>query len=268
LFVDVPDQMLLGHGFEFAYNVAVLSLPWLLGATIRKLRSHEVELAARALELQAEKDENALQAVFAERVRIARELHDVVAHHVSVMGVQAGAARTVMANQPDKAVAALSSIESSSRQAVAEMHNLLGFLRREDDTEISSPQPGLAQLDDLVINASDEAMTVTLDVDGEPAPVPPTLQLSAYRIIQEALTNTRKHSTATTTSVHLHYIPGRFSVRIIDNGSADTTAAHGSGHGLMGMRERVTMHHGTLDTGTTPGGGFVVHASFPLQAAR
>ena len=143
--------------------------------------------------------------MFAERVRIARELHDVVAHHVSVIGVQAAAARRVMDRQPARAAEALSSIEDSSRRAVTELHRLLGFLRRAGDTDELFPQPGLAQLGDLIAEAGQGELIVDLTVKGEARPLSPTLEVSAYRVIQEALTNTRKHSRATTANIRLHY---------------------------------------------------------------
>ena len=193
--------------FLLAYNAVLFILPWGLGAVIRSLRESRTELADRAVELQAEREENARQAVFAERVRIARELHDVVAHHVSVMGIQAGAARTVMERQPDKAAAALNSIEASSRQAVIELHRLLGFLRRAGDTDDLTPQPDLSQLGDLVAQHSQGELTVELTIEGDARPLPPTLEVSAYRVIQEALTNTRKHSRAATATVRVRYQP-------------------------------------------------------------
>ena len=140
--------------FALFYNMVELSLPWLLGAAIWSLRDRQRKLADQTVELEIEREENARQAVFAERVRIARELHDVVAHHVSVIGVQAAGARRTMDRQPAQAAEALSSIEDSSRRAVAELHRLLGFLRRDGDTDDLAPQPGLAQLGDLIAEAA------------------------------------------------------------------------------------------------------------------
>ena len=245
------------------------ALPWVLGAVIRSLRERERELADRAAELQREREENARQAVFAERVRIARELHDVVAHHVSVMGVQAGAARRVMERQPDKAAEALSSIEASSRQAVVELHRLLGFLRRAGEADELAPQPGLAQLDDLVAQAARGELTVDLSIEGDPRPLSPTLEVSAYRVIQEALTNTRKHSAGATATVRVCYGPSTLEVEVLDDGAGRRRRPPGSdgGHGLIGMRERATLHGGHLRAGPRPEGGFAVHATFPLNGA-
>jgi signal transduction histidine kinase len=257
------DLQPLAQIFLLAYNAVVLALPWALGAAIRTLRDREQELADRAAELQREREENARQAVFAERVRIARELHDVVAHHVSVMGVQAGAARRVMEQQPDKAAAALTSIEASSRDAVVELHRLLGFLRASDEADELAPQPGLAQLCDLVAQGN---LAVDLLVEGDPRALPPTLDVSAYRIIQEALTNARKHSGGATATVRVSYGTATLEVEVLDDGTtrAGRSVPEG-GHGLIGMRERATLHGGHLRAGPRPEGGFAVHATFPLD---
>lgn len=276
---SATDVTSLTKSFVLTYNVVVLSLPWVLGAVIRSLREREGELAERAAELQREREENARQAVFAERVRIARELHDVVAHHVSVMGVQAGAARRVMGRQPDKAAEALSSIEASSRQAVLEMHRLLAYLRRAGDTDELAPQPGLAQLDDLVAQEAGGDLAVDLKIEGDPRALSPTLEVSAYRIVQEALTNTRKHSGGASATVRVRYGPAALEVEVFDDGTGRevTPIVRGEsapihlrdplvGHGLIGMRERATLHGGHLSAGPRQGGGFSVHATFPLNA--
>ncbi len=269
LFFLGPDLkgLVLTRSFLVAYNVVVLVFPWVLGAAIRSLRERERELAERAAELQREREENARRAVFEERVRIARELHDVVAHHVSVMGVQAGAARRVMDRQPERATEALSSIETSSRQAVVELHRLLGFLRRAGDADEFGPQPGLAQLEDLIAQMVKGALTVDLVVEGDARPLPPTLDVSAYRIIQEALTNSLKHSGALTTAVRVRYRPASLEIEVLDDGrdGPGQPIVGVGGHGLIGMRERASLHGGTLSAGPRPEGGFVVHATFPLN---
>src|ERR1017187_3503783 len=259
---------LLARFFNLFYNMLVLALPWLLGVAIWSLRDRQGKLADQTIELQAEREENASQAVFAERVRIARELHDVVAHHVSVIGVQAAAARRVMDRQPARAAEALSSIENSSRRAVTELHRLLGFLRRAGETDDLSPQPGLAQLGDLIAAAGQGGLVVDLTIKGEARPLSPTLEVSAYRVIQEALTNTRKHSRATAASVRLRYGITELEVEVLDDGPGWEAEQAGSqaGHGLIGMRERAALHGGHLRAGPRPGGGFAVHASFPLNS--
>jgi signal transduction histidine kinase len=271
LFVSPSTQDFrpLLQAFVLVYNAILLTLPWVAGSVIRSLRDSKVELADRAAELQREREENARQAVFAERVRISRELHDVVAHHVSVMGVQAGAARRVMDRQPEKAVEALSSIEASSRQAVVELHRLLGFLRRDGEADELAPQPGLAQLAELVAEAAGGELAVHVSIEGEPRPLSATLELSAYRIIQEALTNSRKHSGGENATVRVNYGPSMLEVEVLDDGTdrAEQTGGTEGGLGLVGMRERASLHGGHLRAGPRPEGGFVVHASFPLNGS-
>ena len=265
LFAGLP----LSQGFLLVYNAVFILLPVMLGAAVRALWERQRELAAQATELQREREENARRAVLEERVRIARELHDVVAHHVSVMGVQAGAARRVMERQPEKAQEVLSSIEASSRQAVVELHRLLGFLRRADQPDDLAPQPDLAQLSELVAQAELGGLTVELSVDGEPRPLPPTLEVSAYRVIQEALTNAVKHSGGTNATVRVDYLSTVLVIEVLDDGpgGAGRPPNDVGGHGLMGMRERVGLHGGHLRVGVTAHGGFAVHATFPLNGS-
>jgi signal transduction histidine kinase len=249
-----------------AYNAVSIALPILLGLAVRSRRERERELATRTRELQSEREENARRAVLEERVRIARELHDVVAHHVSVMGVQAGAARRVMAQQPGKAEEVLSSIEASSRQAVLELHRLLGVLRRADQPDELTSQPDLAQLPDLVAQAGQGGLKVELSIEGEPRALSRTLEVSAYRVIQEALTNALRHSGGTTATVRVDYQPAALEIEVLDGGSGTARSHTGlGGHGLLGMRERVGLHGGHLRAGLTPQGGFAVHATFPLN---
>jgi signal transduction histidine kinase len=254
------------RGFTLAYNVLVLLLPVVLGSAVRSSRIRQGALVAQAAELQREREENAQRAVLEERVRIARELHDVVAHHVSVMGLQAGAARRVMRTLPDKAEEVLGSIESSSRQAVLELHRLLGFLRKADQRDALEPQPHLAQLPDLVAEAQGGGLSVRLSVEGEPRPLSGTLEVSAYRVVQEALTNAMKHSGGTAASVRVDYGPRVLDIEVRDDGSAGNQPQNKmGGHGLIGMRERVGLHGGHLRVGVAEDGGFVVRATFPLN---
>jgi len=263
------DLKLLLQSFSLVYNAGILALPWVAGAAIRSLRESKRELADRAAELHQEREENARQAVFAERVRIARELHDVVAHHVSVMGVQAGAARSVMQRQPEKAAQALSSIEASSRQAVLELHRLLGFLRRAGEADELAPQPGLAQLGDLVAQAAQGDLSVDLSIEGDPRPLSSTLEVSAYRVIQEALTNTRKHSGGGRATVRVLYGPATLEVEVLDDGRGRPAGSAGAegGQGLIGMRERASLHGGHLRAGPRLEGGFAVRATFPVNGS-
>ena len=261
----------LAQSTVFVYDVAVIvGLPLLLGFAVRALRERERRLMAQAGELQRQREENARRAVLDERVRIARELHDVVAHHVSVIGIQAGAARRVMGRRPEQAQEILSAIEASSRQAVDELHRLLGFLRRAEQPDERSPRPDLTRLDELVAHAAEGGLSVELVVDGERRSLPATLELSAYRVIQEALTNALKHSGGTRATVRLDYQPAALEIDVVDDGEdgAAQQRQETGGLGLIGMRERVGLHGGELRAGPREHGGFGVHASFPLNGQR
>ncbi len=263
--------LLLPQSTAFLYNVAVLvGLPLLLGLAVRALRERERRLMAQAAALRRQREENARRAVLDERVRIARELHDVVAHHVSVMGIQAGAARRVMGRRPEQAEEIMSSIEASSRQAVDELHRLLGFLRQAERPDERSPRPDLTRLDELVAHAAEGGLSVELVVDGERRSLPATLELSAYRVIQEALTNALKHSGGTRATVRLDYQPAALEIDVVDDGEdgAVQQRTQTGGLGLIGMRERVGLHGGSLRAGPREHGGFGVHASFPLNGQR
>jgi signal transduction histidine kinase len=250
--------------FAVLVNLALFCAMWALGAALGSGRRRAGELLERTVELEREREENARRAVFDERVRIARELHDVVAHHVSMMGVQAGAGRVVIDRDPGKAKQAMAAIEGSSRAAVSELHRLLGFLRQAGDPDDLSPQPGLGQLERLASSMRESDLAVAVRVEGEPRALSPTVDVSAYRIVQEALTNTLKHAGASHADVHLRFWPGELEVEIVDdgrpNGAASPTAG---GLGLIGMRERAALHGGQLTAGPTAGGGFSVRARLP-----
>jgi signal transduction histidine kinase len=240
---------------------------WSLGAALDSRRRRAEELLERTVELELEREENARRAVFDERVRIARELHDVVAHHVSMMGVQAGAARIVLGRDPVKAQQALASIEGSSREAVVELHRLLGFLRQEGDPDDLGSQPGLGQLDGLAASISDSRLTVEVRVEGEQRPVAATIDVSAYRIVQEALTNILKHSGASRADVHVRYWPDELELEIVDDGRGNGASSSAPGGlGLIGMRERAVLHGGRLTVGPVAGGGFAVRVRLPTPA--
>ncbi len=260
---EVPKVLLL-QVLALVVNLALFCAMWALGSALGSGRRRAQELLERTRQLEHEREENARRAAFDERVRIARELHDVVAHHVSVMGVQAGAARLVIGRDPAKAIEALTSIEGSSRQAVHELHRLLGFLRQAGDRDDLAPRPGLAQLGSLAARMSDSELTVEVRVEGEERPLPPTVDVSAFRIVQEALTNTLKHSGAARADVALRYRPGELEVEITDDGRGDGGASPGAGGlGLVGMRERAGLHGGQLSAGPAEDGGFAVRATLP-----
>ncbi|MEV5977620.1 sensor histidine kinase [Streptomyces sp. NPDC052114] len=212
------------------------------------------------------------RAVAEERRRIARELHDVVAHHVTTMYLMSGGARATLDRDPDTAREALLSLEASGRTALGEMRQLLGVLRGTDTPEEapSEPQPGVDDIERLVADSGAAGLPVALHVTGRARPLPTTVGLTLHRIVQEALTNTRKHAGATRATVRLAYLPDRVTVEVGDDGVGDTRAPGGGsrdgGYGLLGMRERVALHDGSLHVGNRPEGGFAVTAAVPLPA--
>ncbi|MEU2588609.1 sensor histidine kinase [Streptomyces avermitilis] len=252
-------------------------LAWVLGDSIRTRRAYLAQLEERAARLEREREAQSKVAVAAERARIARELHDVVAHNVSVMVVQADGAAYVLDTAPDQAKKALETISSTGRQALAEMRRLLGVLRTGEHEEGGEyvPQPDVEQLDDLVEQCRTSGLPVDFKVEGTPRPLPSGVELTAYRIVQEALTNTRKHGGPNAgASVRLVYFDDGLGLLVEDDGKGaphelyEEGGADGRGHGLIGMRERVGMVGGTLDAGPRPGGGFRISALLPLKAAH
>jgi signal transduction histidine kinase len=264
---DLPAQTILYQISVVLLNVFLFAAAWWIGEVFRIRNQREVELQERTRQLEKERDENARRAVMDERVRIARELHDVVAHHVSVMGIQAGAARRILKQQPDKANDVLSQIEASSRQAVAELQRLLGFLREDNQVDDIAPQPGLKQLDYLVDQMRLTGLTVSVKKEGMEILLPPGVDLSAYRIIQEALTNTLKHAGPVNADVTIRYLSDALELEIKDNGPKvpqTETDRENKGRGLIGMRERVALHGGEFLAGGMAEGGFSVKAKLPL----
>jgi signal transduction histidine kinase len=236
-------------------------LAWPLGAMMRRLREYRVVLEDRNRQLDQEREVNARRAVLEERVRIARELHDVVAHHVSVMGVQAGVARRLFDRDPPEAVAAIGSVETASRQAIADLQQLVGVLRRQEEGDDLAPQPSLQRLPELVEHMRQTGLPVKLTTTGEPQQLPAGVELSAYRIIQEALTNTLKHAGPAQAAVAVRYDNGAVEVEVVDDGQGPPPARQGTGgKGLVGMQERVRLYGGRLEAGARPGGGFRVYA--------
>ena len=252
-------------------NVLYFGAAWFFGDLAWRQARQQALLEERTVELAHERDENARRAVLAERVRIARELHDVVAHHVSVMGVQAGAGRMVLDSDPAQARAALTGIEAAARAALDEMHRLLGVLRDPDavpaaGTPPEQPPPGLDALPEILDAARRAGLRTDFAEVGDPAPLPESVGLSAYRIVQEAVTNTLRHAAATRVDVRVRHLPGALEVEVVDDGRA-APAGDGTrraGLGLAGMRERVALHDGELEVGPRPTGGYRVRARFPL----
>jgi signal transduction histidine kinase len=235
---------------------------WIVGDNVRARRSYLRELEDRTERLERERQESALRATREEQERIARELHDVIAHSVSVMVVQAAAARDVFERQPERAREALSSIEESGRSALTELRRLLGIVRT-DDPESREPQPGLASLESLIEQVRATGLEVELELDGDLGELPAGVGLSVYRIVQEALTNTLKHSRASRARVQIARRGRELAIEVSDNGKGPGEAA-GDGHGLIGMRERVALLGGELDAGAQAGGGFAVKVRLPI----
>jgi len=249
---------------------ALVGGSWSLGENVRTRRAYLGQLEERARRLEAEREEDARRAVQEERARIARELHDVVAHHVSAIAVQAGVAAAIAERQPERAREALTFIQQTSRQALAEMRALLTVLRGDEEVGAErAPQPSLAQVAQLVGQSRAAGLSVTLEVEGAVRPLPEALDLSAYRIVQEALTNSLKHAGRSQARVLVHYAPDALELEISDNGhgagpNAMAAAGDGAGRGLIGMRERVALFGGELVAGPASDHGFRVRARLPL----
>jgi signal transduction histidine kinase len=254
---------------DIPYNYALFGSAWILGDNLRQRRERVHDLEERARSLQAEQEERERRAVGEERARIARELHDLVAHSLSVIVLQAGAARRIVAGQPARAGPAFSSIEGVGREALAEMRRLVGILRKESaGSRELEPQPSLARLDELVERVRAAGLEVSLREKGERPPLPPGVDLSAFRIVQEALTNTLQHARASQAEVAITYEPRWLEVLVTDDGVGTAgNGEHGGGQGLIGMRERVAMFGGELDTTGPPGGGFRIRATLPIESA-
>ena len=252
---------------DFAFVGLLLGATWALGDSARTRRAYTAELEARAARLEHERELEASRAAAEERARIARELHDVIAHHVSMMVVQAEAGPVVVERDPGSATRAFDSISTIGRQALAEMRRLLGVLRPDDDRAGPSfaPQPGLDQLPALVEQVRQAGLKAELKVEGSPCPLPPGMDLSAYRIVQEALTNAVRHGGPGRARVLVRYVDGEVQLEVRDDGLGPR-AGNGAGHGLVGMRERVNLFGGDLDAGPSPDGGFAVAARLPLPA--
>ncbi|MER5863369.1 histidine kinase [Kitasatospora sp. NPDC002040] len=250
---------------------------WLGIALVRARRRHRTALEERGWLLERERAGAAEAAVHAERARIAGELHDIVSHNVSVMVVQAGAAREVLAVRPDQAAAAMAAVEAAGRDAMTELRHLLGLLAPAADGSDSlaagplAPQPGLARLGPLVDRIAFAGLPVEVRISGEPRPLPGGIDATAYRIVQEALTNALKHGDGEQAEVTVRYADGSLRVEVLSSGPSVLTGAaprppaDGAGRGLLGLRERVAVYGGDLDARRRLGGGYRVRARIPLD---
>ncbi len=268
--VAIPINRILFSATNFLLNLMIFLPIWWFGNTLRKSREQTSQLRDSTEQLVRERGENARRAVVDERVRIARELHDVLAHHVSIMGIQAGAARQVLKQYPEKALNSLSLIETSSRQAVAELYRLLDLLRDEKQVETFTSQPGLQQLKKLVGDMQTSGLQVQIEIEGEKREISDVVDLSAYRIVEEALTNILKHAGTTQATINMNFQNSMLLLDITDNGHGivnDSKIASG-GKGLIGMRERVNLLKGEFWAGNGPNGGFLVKVKLPLSEQK
>jgi signal transduction histidine kinase len=242
-------------------------LPWLAGRTLRNQTLLARELAEKAERAAHAREEEERRAIAAERSRIARELHDVVAHNLSVMVVQASAARRVLERDPERAAEAAELIRRTGREALAELRHVFGPVRRGDGEDLSGP-PSLSRVEDLARRARAAGLKVRLRVEGEPVPLPPGVDQAAYRIVQEALTNALKHADSAHATVTVSYEPNEVVLSIEDDGAArggDGLGETGGGHGLVGMRERAALYGGLVQAGPRDTGGFAVRARLPTR---
>jgi signal transduction histidine kinase len=251
-----PEGVYIGGVIFF---VLLFGAPWLAGRVVQRRRASEARM-------RHERDA-AEAAIVEERARIARELHDVVAHAISVIVLQARGGRRLLDSEPEETRGALDTIEHTGQQALVEMRRLVGLLREADGELDLAPQPTLARLDRLVEQVGAAGLPVELTVEGEPVELPPGVDLSAYRIVQEALTNALKHAGPARAQVRVRYDGDGLVVEVVDDG-AGSGNGEGGGFGLAGIRERVSVYGGELSAGPQAGGGFSVHARLPYASER
>jgi signal transduction histidine kinase len=248
---------------DAAYITLLLGAPVIAGRVIRRRQQREGDLQRHAETLDREQHTIAREAVAQERARIARELHDIVAHALSVMVLQARGGRRVLATQPDETRRALDCIEHAGEQAMADMRTLLGLLRGGEDGAPIAPQPRLERIHDLGADVTAAGLPVDVAIEGEPTELPLGIDVSAYRIVQEALTNALKHAGRAHARVIVRYRHDDLELEIVDDGAGGADG-HGAGHGLSGIRERVAIYGGELHCGRRPEGGYSVRARLPV----
>jgi signal transduction histidine kinase len=243
------------------------AISWVAGFALRERAEQAAAAEERAIHAERERDAAARVAVAEERVRIARELHDIVAHAVSVMVLQVGAVRHKLPGELEEDRDALTNVEQAGRTALTEMRRLLAAMRHEGDEAEFAPQPGLDALNSLLEDVERAGLPVTLQIDGDPFPLPPAIDLSAYRIVQEGLTNSLKHARASAADVLVRYSPDELQLEVRDNGEGGSGSDR-PGHGLVGIGERVKIYGGTMSAGSTNGSGFVLTTRLPLGRQR
>lgn len=270
----VGGALVVASGPDWASMFALtplIAVGWLAGENTRTRLAYARGLTERAAEREQERLDRALRAAADERLRIARELHDVVAHAMSVIAIRSGVARVVLETRPDEVREALGIIETTSKRALTEMRLLVGVLRQPEDGTELDPAPGLANLTELIEQVGQAGVTVDLSIEGVSPSLPAGMDLSAYRIVQEALTNVVRHGGPTTAHLTLRYASDHVDIELIDEGGAQAggpvdRSGDGQGHGLVGMRERVGLFGGELSAGPS-GRGFRVFARLPLGGA-
>ena len=264
LLVIAVDLWAYNTGDDLVFIPVILAGFWIAGRVVRSRNVLADQLAERTTALERERETNARAAVAEERTRIARELHDVVAHTLGVMVVQAGAQRLHEA-PGTPAHDALSSIERSGRQALIEMGRLVAMLRTDAESDVLVPQPGLGQLDALFARIRETGLDLEFVVEGAPRELAPGLDVSAYRIVQEALTNTLRHARSRRARVVIRWEPTALRIEVADDGIGPVAEAAQAGHGLLGIRERVALFGGALVTGRSDLGGYLLAATLPLS---
>ena len=264
-----PEHEYVYLAFTFALLASPMVIAWILGDSMQYRRAYYASLEEKTKRLERERDQQAQIAAATERARIARELHDVVAHNVSVMVVQAEGAAYAMDTSPESTRKALGAIAETGRSALVEMRRLLGVLRTQDGVAERAPQPGIDQLEDLLEQVRSTGVTVEFKVEGVPVEMPQGVALAAYRIVQESLTNARKHGGPLVTArVGMHYSEHELRLSVRDDGLGADAPTDGQGNGLAGMRERVAMFGGALTAGPLQAGGFQVEAVLPYESVR
>jgi len=248
---------------DVVFIAILFSGTWIIGRLLESRTNQATQLKREAVILEQEREQRAREAIAEERARIARELHDIVAHGVSTMVLQVGGVRRRLSPEQRAELDVLMNVEETGRRSLVEMHRMLGIMRQADNGNLLTPQPGLARLDDLAESMRAAGLPVELSREGEQVDVPSGLDLSAYRIVQEALTNALKHAGPARAHVTVTYRPDALELDVVDDGRGSANG-NGGGHGLVGMRERVALFEGSLEAGARPDGGYRVHARLPL----